>query len=548
MIKETIIQTFDLRRLFESRMSELTTGIALQELIDNFLDEPQSGTPMDILISFYPDENYFSIEAKGTSGMDVSKMQDYATWGKRHTDATKIKEHGQGGKLAALFFLDEVKSTVSITSLPPYSSTVFKMDIPNWWSNLSEQAKFEVKKISQDPQQIGYTRIDLQNIRTNRMPRNIALLADDLGLTYGHSILNSRVKISLREIKKGSIDEILVPPITIPFLESAKMVKDIPTGKKGEGVSIDIRWGLLDTNDRTQAKINREHYYAGAADKHIQSKQIEGNAIYLYYHHRLLGTIPLSQLGIPGYTARGQINTFAVEVNIIEGWASKTVLKTALNLSNTETEAIKSKIIFYIKDDLLATIRKPENEDLNKKFASKTKAASEILLKVLTKAFQNNMSDLAQTFSLPEPPTTQEIAIRKSPYKQSRTILPGSRNEYVTGNHKSKDVSPNENTNIWTNPVPEFTVTLLPEDDEAILSINEHGKPTIELNINNPLVAYWLTQKDTQFIRYAFSVGVRILYSEKWKKREPHNTEAFEKGLQHDLNTIYHVTQKLGFL
>jgi hypothetical protein len=560
----TITQRFDISQMIESRMSELDLPAALSELIDNAWDERGPGK-LQIGITFDNDSKRFELNINGTTGMDPAKMNEFVVWGGKRQEPDKIGEHRQGGKLATLFLSNQVSKFI-ITSHPPNNQSLYKLEIVNWWQKLNEREEFPVT-VSQVPvNPNGHTYMEICGARSDRFPSDLASLADKIGLIYGPLLASEKMKITLRNISDNHIDDVIVPPVLIQFAEGNKTINGLPTGHKGNGPKIDVSWGLLDPEKMAKEKTRRANYYKVALDRRFpQTIQADGDKIYFYYSGRLIETTPLSRLGIPGYTSRGLINTFAIQVNIL-GWASKTVLKDRLNVTDPATDAIRRKVVTLVTDYVMNIIRGADPEHIAERYAPKTTDASQKLTQVLEKMFEGNLAKISEVFSLPMRQIIYESDKdnQEKQHQEPKRRIFGDRKPKVdsvfkkTESHQTEfDSEPKrEDKIVQISPIPKFVVSPgFPDGNlEASLTVNENEQAVIIMNYRHPLVSYWLKQSSRQFTTYALSVAANLLYSEKWRKiavNAPNQVQCiqiYEDGVKSDSDNFFAIAEKLKIL
>lgn len=530
-------QRFDIPRWVESELAEIDLTVAVAEIIDNAMDETLPGETCSVFISFDAKSGSITFENKNTQGMDIEKMQEFPLWAGKHTDPDKIKEHRLGGKLAILSLISKETGSVTVTSKPRNSDVAYQMSIDNWWKKLLPDEEFAIETIQyEEPDKLGRTRFELTGVED--IPYNITDLADELGVIYGPLIQDEKLSITLRRLppRGKRYEETQVLPVTIPFKKSlVKLKESVPTGKKGKGPQISVRWGLIDQERKKRDEAARRSIYEA---KSVNS--IKGDSLYLYYHGRLLSKIPLSSLKIPGHTVKHIFQSFVVSADIVEGWAPKTILKKALSASASETKDIFQKITSLVEDDVSALVKESDSDKVPARYVERAKEASTALASVLNEVFDNNIEEMVETFNLPTR-GWEVVSLSKKPKERKQTskdpTLPGMRAPAKETKEKKAGRKRSVSKPVWINPVPEFKISPFSENSpEAILSIdNETGKPVIELNYTSPSVAFALRQRGRVYVGELLRIGATALYHEKWLQQFSKDSQSYWEGLQKDV-------------
>ncbi|KKU25234.1 MAG: hypothetical protein UX88_C0005G0028 [Candidatus Woesebacteria bacterium GW2011_GWC2_47_16] len=542
-------QRFDIPRWIESNLAELNLKIAVSELIDNALDETLPSQKALITVTFDPRSSRVTFENRETPGMDIAKMKEFPLWGGLHKDPTKIKEHRLGGKLAILFLLSKDKGSLSVTSKLPNTRIIHKMEIPRWWENLSPEIAFPIQTLdAAEIDNLGTTRFELEGVRGELIPSNVVELADELGLIYGPLIQGQRLSIDLmRHLPRGGrLERKQVLPVTVPFDKKLSREKtQVPTGKSGKGPGIDIAWGLLDQEQKRREEQARRGIYETQ-----RVTQIRGDSIYFYYHGRLLRVEPLSTLRIPGHTGKHILQSFAITVDVQKGWAPKTILKTSLSASATETQDILRKVVSLVSPDIALLVKDIGSEGVPERYVEKAKSASTALATVLNDIFDNNPRSIAETFGLPSQkgtvfPSSPSKERPKAPTKTTHHSLPGTKTTKTATGAGLKEA---KQKTIWVNPIPEFRISPFPSNSpEAQISIDqETGKTIIELNYSNPAVSLAFQQtRGKVFIGEVLRIGAATLFHEKWSRLYPKDSTAYAKGVQDDVANLLSAATRL---
>jgi hypothetical protein len=558
--EERVTQKFNLRHIIESQTAEITPHLAIDEINDNFLDAPHPKEEIctDITITIDIKNRKIIFDARGTKGMDMAEMNNFATWGNPHNDPKQIREHGLGGKLACLYLIDQNSSQVQITSQAPGSNQMLRLEINNWWQNLNDNQEFPVVKIPSGEYPEGMTRIELSGVRPERLSGNIARIADELGLTYGPLIIQKIMNLKINLLEPKQVRKIFIPALIPTFSKDLfNQQLNVPITDKSD-TRANISWGLIDQNYRTHEQTERRKYLEQSSGiSYPDPLQIEGNRLYLYYHGRLLSTIPLSQLEIPGYTKRGSIFTFIIVADITSGWAPKNILKSGLNASSSELTGLKNKIIYFTQTDISRLTKDAgPTQEINQQYRSKIHVAQEALNKTLLTVFDGKSDLMISTFHLPQNTVIFQAGSESKPKSPIKFSLPTrSRNPSLTPPNRNldknlqvKEVSGEVQNLIQV--VPEITPSLNFPDQkiQAELIVENTGKTVILLNLKHPLVNYWLNQKPGPCTAYLLDLTARILFAEKWKNREPHNSTAFEDGLNRDVDNFLLIAASQGLI
>jgi len=552
IIEHKAKQQFDNTRWIETQLSNANTEIAVCELVDNFIDEMRE-TAVDgekkklktfITITFDHQDRSLSLDCTSTKGFDKERMESYPHWGQYHTDPERIREYGMGGKLAVMYFFDKNLGELSINSQPPNTRSSYEMNIERWWQRLSEP-DFTFNEKFPTSESDGYTHMRLTQARVDRFPKNIVELSDILGQKYGPMIREDQVDLVVRRNhRSGKTERLEVLPVEVPFNENfCKFRKGAPVGRKGSDFRIDLTWGLIDEDRIKKEKDDREKICQELLKSgRVKLDMPKGGKVYLYYQGRKLGDVSLGELKIPGYTERGQIGSFAVVVDITEGFVSKTVFKTGLNLSGSERGILNAKIREYISEDVRAITRREEVADLRKKYGSRTKVASENFAEVLSAIYNNDLGAISDTFKLPfEGTVFQDSESIRNTYP-ARSSLPGVRERGVGKGIEVKKVLTRDKQ---INPIPEFTVSKLGDKEiEAQLSIDDSGKAIIELNCSNSYVNRLIDRRGGGFNAYCLKIGAELLYTEKWmnewRNGKISGLSEYEEGRSRDVAGFLH--------
>ncbi len=549
-----VTQRFNVREWVKSEQENLNLTRALSELVDNAIDETLNGQKCEISIDFDRHSNRITITNKNTQGMDTKKMDEFVLWGGRHTDERKIKEHRLGGKLAVLYLLSEENGSLNITSQPAGSDISHQLDIPNWWNNLEHEVTFPIKSLQRERvDDQGRTRLTLEGVNLDRMPANIANVADELGLVYGKMITEGRLFIHLQHQsasgKKLTHNDVL--PVTVPFREDSKNQSKVYTGK--DSPKIDVRWGLIDQDRKQQEEAIRKGLYG--IDKVVGLK---GSSIYLYYYGRLLQIVPVSALGIPGSTDRLSLAPFAVVADITEGTAPKTIVKDALSYAAKQTANVINTIRKLVEADVLTLIKEAPSREIPKKYGRVVAETNVIFTAVLNSLFQNNIARIAETFGLPMHGTVEEEFeettkdTSKDPRKKGPHALPGSKatsspspKEPLSVSHDKKK----ESQFVWVNPIPDFRVVNFGQEfPHAHLTLDsETGRSVIEFNHDNPHIQDILEHNKTSRTTQLF-IAAWELYKEYWGKVHEHNSKEYEAAMQKDVTYFIKEAKKLKLI
>ena len=225
-------QQYDLRGIFGTLGNYLNPSLATAEFIDNAIDTLlPNGEKMTFLVDFYPHEQRVVLVNEGTVGMPSDQMQEYVRFGRfdRIHEISQQKMHGFGGKMAALWWLNEGQSSFSLLSTPPDSDITYEMTIADWHNSLlKKDVEWDIHETGTEiPMPNGYTRMILENVDETRITKTkpqLINVAEYLGLTYGKYIETGLLDIKLRLIRRGTA-EINVQPKTIRFKEGAKTHK-----------------------------------------------------------------------------------------------------------------------------------------------------------------------------------------------------------------------------------------------------------------------------------------------------------------------------------
>ncbi len=548
---ETIQQIIDIKRWIRSEISQVDVATAFREIIDNgAIDEAIPGKQALVIIDIDTAGNRVIFENRQTNGMDKKAMEKFIRFGQDNRNVNQIKEHGLGGKISLLSLLSEEKSTLTITSKSAGDTTLYRTVLNNWWQKLSHGETFIVESIpTNEVEKSGWTRFELENANLTNVPEDTTKLIDQFGVHYGPRLQKGEMAIKIRKHKKnGEVTSLQAVPTVIHFEASTLHHKDrVPVTGKGQGdVRIAITWGLIDQTKKEQDKLARQGIYGSK-----QVTQLQGDRCYVYYHGRLLGYLALADLKIPGYRPnRNTLQSFAVTVDIVEGWAPKTIFKDKLNVNAPETEKIYTKVANIIKDDVKKLMSDSEStSQIPETYKARTREANTALASTLTAIFDGNPSLIAKTFSLPLPESdsgfgTHEKNSTSNKDKQHTVTLPGIRSHNSPKNETSSSKRPTEI--VWVNPIPEFTINSFPQvHPEAILNISDQGRPQIELNYNNAVIqAAFQQTRGKVFVTMLLRVAAETLYKEKWGKKYPDNSKLFAQGLAEDVALFLEAAKK----
>jgi len=302
---------------------------------------------------------------------------------------------------------------------------------------------------------------------------------------------------------------------------------------------------LIDQDEKMNSARERENNYKRNLGVGEKADPIHGDSIYYYYHGRLLEAVSLQRMKIPGYTRRNIMDSFAVTVDVTEGWAPKTVLKTGLSLSSTELIDINSKVTSLIQGDVASLVKGSEDSVLEKN-RSKTKEVTQDLAAVLNKMFDNNPVQIAETFSLPMSGNIYGKDRSSNNTVRSSEPLPGTR---ASRRETTGEVLPTRKSSErtgWRNPIPDVTIANFTNPEaEAELGVDVFGKNVIELNNKNPYVRFILRQKGEVFRGMSLRVCAQVLFEERWKRVYLNNAEKFREMVDRDVEQFMSTAEKL---
>lgn len=551
----TVTQRFDLKRMIESEATEVDLPVAIAELIDNSLDQTLTGKTCEVVITLDAKDSKLYFENRNTAGMDNTDFQSFMTWGLRHKEGRTYSEHGQGGKLAIVQLLDRDHGNLTIISQPANSISFKRMEIANWWQRLEQGLPFDVHSgISTEKGEKGFTRIELDGLRTDSVPANLTQLAESIGYIYAPLIKDSKLAITLRRISKGggTVSQVNVLPIEIQFNKQQSFEqKGIPV-KKG-AIKFDIKWGLVDATLKESDKNARAAAYNTSA---LNMMEPETPYIYIRNRGRLHDKVPLSSLKL-FRTGRYALASFAASVNIIEGVVERTMLKRGLSPTSPATALILNRIRDVIAP-YIQEISKGSDMALSTKDKQKVKVASSKFGAVLLGLFNNQQSKIVEEFfsgpefefqgsssEKPTAPTHQAPPSREGNISRNVT-LPGIRGERVEGKsykvRRIVDAIPELRiVDTFGKNVP---VAELQRDTEA-----GRNKLVIGINFQNPEVRRLALQaKGDLGIIYLVKIGAQALYHQKWIEFAPKDSATYKEGVEEDVAKFLQKAEELKLI
>jgi hypothetical protein len=154
-----ITETFDPQLIVALYKNFSTQYIALQELIDNAVDDRIEGAKLVVDITF--DKNKLKIENKNGKGMTPADLHDFFAWGVSKKDSL-IGRYGQGGK-AAIGYL--AKGFV-VETKPQGEQKLYSLNVDDWEDRSEGFKEFVIKEsISPDAKDSGSVVIELLNLK-----------------------------------------------------------------------------------------------------------------------------------------------------------------------------------------------------------------------------------------------------------------------------------------------------------------------------------------------------------------------------------------------
>lgn len=118
--------------------------VALQELIDNSVDDRIEGKTLIVSIDYDRDNNKLLVKNDNGKGMNIKDLQDFFQWGVSEKRIRKIGRYGQGGK-AALGYL--AKSFI-IKSHPLNSDVAYSIKVVDWENRETGFKEFQPERFS----------------------------------------------------------------------------------------------------------------------------------------------------------------------------------------------------------------------------------------------------------------------------------------------------------------------------------------------------------------------------------------------------------------
>jgi hypothetical protein len=118
--------------------------VALQELIDNSVDDRIEGRTLTISISYDIDKDKLILKNDNGKGMDIKDFQQFFQWGASEKRVGKIGRYGQGGK-AALGYL--AKGFI-IQSHPLNSDKGYSIKVIDWENRETGFKEFQLERFN----------------------------------------------------------------------------------------------------------------------------------------------------------------------------------------------------------------------------------------------------------------------------------------------------------------------------------------------------------------------------------------------------------------
>lgn len=193
-VLQIIKETFDpklITALFKNFSDQYN---ALDELIDNTVDDIAEGKKLAVFIDYDPENQKLTIKNHNGNGMDSEDLVNYFRWG-QSGKKSRIGRYGQGGK-AAIGYL--AKSFV-IKSHPAGSQNGYSIQVDDWENRESGFKEFKIETFSSiHDQDVGAVSIEVSKLKKTFRDETIK---ERIRKTYRPLIVEGKIDFFVDQVK-----------------------------------------------------------------------------------------------------------------------------------------------------------------------------------------------------------------------------------------------------------------------------------------------------------------------------------------------------------
>ncbi|HEC91376.1 MAG TPA: hypothetical protein ENI51_00020 [Candidatus Atribacteria bacterium] len=226
--------------------------VALQELIDNAVDDRIKGKKLIVTIDIKDEDNKIVIKNHNGKGMGIEDLMNFFTWGS--SDKRKrIGRYGQGGK-AALGYLAK---SFKIKSHPAGSYDGYFIKVDDWENRDSGFKEFKIEKYQSSREfDVGSVALEISNLKKRFQKETIKKKISDI---YRPLIMKGKVDFFLDG------EKILCPPVN--YDEGTKRVFSLDFNIGSNHYNITGEYGIVSDIRSLRGGFNIYQYGRKVAHK-----------------------------------------------------------------------------------------------------------------------------------------------------------------------------------------------------------------------------------------------------------------------------------------